>query len=94
MNTLDYNVSGLVHDVDHSIDPLAVHGQTQRFLSVKERKTLIAVKRQFVSRLNPCAATSKTEDTMNKDRLYIAYGSNLNLEQMKHRCPTSSWTFR
>lgn len=26
---------------------------------------------------------------MNKDRLYIAYGSNLNLEQMKHRCPTA-----
>ena len=24
-----------------------------------------------------------------KDRLYIAYGSNLNLEQMKHRCPTA-----
>lgn len=22
-------------------------------------------------------------------RLYIAYGSNLNLEQMKHRCPTA-----
>lgn len=36
-----------------------------------------------------CAATSETEDTMNKDRLYIAYGSNLNLEQMKHRCPTA-----
>lgn len=26
---------------------------------------------------------------MNKDRLYIAYGSNLNLAQMKHRCPTA-----
>lgn len=26
---------------------------------------------------------------MNKDRLYIAYGSNLNLEQMKRRCPTA-----
>ena len=26
---------------------------------------------------------------MSKDRLYIAYGSNLNLEQMKHRCPTA-----
>lgn len=25
----------------------------------------------------------------NKERLYIAYGSNLNLEQMKHRCPTA-----
>jgi len=24
-----------------------------------------------------------------KDRLYIAYGSNLNLEQMAHRCPTA-----
>ena len=24
-----------------------------------------------------------------KDRLYIAYGSNLDLEQMKHRCPTA-----
>lgn len=24
-----------------------------------------------------------------KDKLYIAYGSNLNLEQMKHRCPTA-----
>lgn len=24
-----------------------------------------------------------------KDRLYIAYGSNLNLEQMEHRCPTA-----
>lgn len=24
-----------------------------------------------------------------KDRLYIAYGSNLNLEQMKRRCPTA-----
>lgn len=24
-----------------------------------------------------------------KERLYIAYGSNLNLEQMKHRCPTA-----
>lgn len=23
------------------------------------------------------------------ERLYIAYGSNLNLEQMKHRCPTA-----
>lgn len=26
---------------------------------------------------------------MSKERLYIAYGSNLNLEQMKHRCPTA-----
>ncbi len=26
---------------------------------------------------------------MNKDRLYVAYGSNLNLEQMKYRCPTA-----
>lgn len=26
---------------------------------------------------------------MNKDRFYIAYGSNLNLEQMKRRCPTA-----
>lgn len=26
---------------------------------------------------------------MNNDRLYIAYGSNLNLAQMKHRCPTA-----
>lgn len=25
----------------------------------------------------------------NKGRLYIAYGSNLNLEQMKYRCPTA-----
>lgn len=25
----------------------------------------------------------------NKERLYIAYGSNLNLEQMKYRCPTA-----
>ena len=24
-----------------------------------------------------------------KERLYIAYGSNLNLEQMAHRCPTA-----
>ena len=24
-----------------------------------------------------------------RSRLYIAYGSNLNLEQMKHRCPTA-----
>lgn len=24
-----------------------------------------------------------------KDRLYIAYGSNLNLKQMEHRCPTA-----
>jgi len=24
-----------------------------------------------------------------KSRLYIAYGSNLNLEQMAHRCPTA-----
>lgn len=24
-----------------------------------------------------------------KERLYIAYGSNLNLDQMKHRCPTA-----
>ena len=24
-----------------------------------------------------------------KDRLYIAYGSNLDLEQVKHRCPTA-----
>ena len=24
-----------------------------------------------------------------KKRLYVAYGSNLNLEQMKHRCPTA-----
>lgn len=24
-----------------------------------------------------------------KEHLYIAYGSNLNLEQMKHRCPTA-----
>lgn len=24
-----------------------------------------------------------------KNRLYIAYGSNLNLEQMAHRCPTA-----
>ena len=31
------------------------------------------------------------EDTTvnSKGRLYIAYGSNLNLEQMKHRCPTA-----
>lgn len=26
---------------------------------------------------------------MSKERLYIAYGSNLNLEQMSHRCPTA-----
>lgn len=26
---------------------------------------------------------------MSKEKLYIAYGSNLNLEQMKHRCPTA-----
>lgn len=25
----------------------------------------------------------------NEERLYIAYGSNLNLEQMRHRCPTA-----
>ena len=24
-----------------------------------------------------------------KRRLYVAYGSNLNLEQMKYRCPTA-----
>ena len=27
---------------------------------------------------------------MQKDKLYIAYGSNLNVEQMNHRCPTAS----
>lgn len=27
---------------------------------------------------------------MEKDKLYIAYGSNLNLEQMKYRCPTAT----
>ncbi|MBU5439764.1 gamma-glutamylcyclotransferase [Tissierella sp. MSJ-40] len=26
---------------------------------------------------------------MEKDKLYIAYGSNLNLNQMKYRCPTA-----
>lgn len=26
---------------------------------------------------------------MNKDKLYIAYGSNLNLNQMSYRCPTA-----
>lgn len=26
---------------------------------------------------------------MAKKRLYVAYGSNLNIEQMKHRCPTA-----
>ena len=26
---------------------------------------------------------------MSKERLYIAYGSNLNLEQMERRCPTA-----
>ena len=26
---------------------------------------------------------------MQKNRLYIAYGSNLNLPQMAHRCPTA-----
>lgn len=26
---------------------------------------------------------------MNKDKIYIAYGSNLNLEQMAHRCPSA-----
>lgn len=26
---------------------------------------------------------------MSKRRLYVAYGSNLNLEQMAHRCPTA-----
>ena len=26
---------------------------------------------------------------MKKDKLYIAYGSNLNLPQMSHRCPTA-----
>ena len=26
---------------------------------------------------------------MNKEKLYIAYGSNLNLRQMKYRCPTA-----
>ncbi len=26
---------------------------------------------------------------MSKNKLYVAYGSNLNLEQMKHRCPMS-----
>lgn len=25
----------------------------------------------------------------NRDRFYIAYGSNLNLQQMKHRCPSA-----
>ena len=24
-----------------------------------------------------------------KEKLYIAYGSNINLEQMAHRCPSS-----
>lgn len=28
-------------------------------------------------------------NSMGMDRLYIAYGSNLNLDQMKHRCPTA-----
>ncbi|EGQ26724.1 hypothetical protein HMPREF9372_1265 [Sporosarcina newyorkensis 2681] len=27
---------------------------------------------------------------MSKNKLYLAYGSNLNLEQMKHRCPTAA----
>lgn len=27
---------------------------------------------------------------MKKSKLYIAYGSNLNLEQMAHRCPTAT----
>ena len=26
---------------------------------------------------------------MSKTRLYIAYGSNLNLPQMEYRCPTA-----
>lgn len=26
---------------------------------------------------------------MSKNKLYLAYGSNLNVEQMKHRCPTA-----
>lgn len=26
---------------------------------------------------------------MSEDKLYIAYGSNINLEQMAHRCPTA-----
>lgn len=26
---------------------------------------------------------------MKKEKLYIAYGSNINIEQMKHRCPTA-----
>ena len=26
---------------------------------------------------------------MSKEKLYIAYGSNINLEQMAHRCPTA-----
>ena len=29
------------------------------------------------------------EETMTKNRLYIAYGSNLNLPQMAFRCPTA-----
>ena len=28
-----------------------------------------------------------------RERLYIAYGSNLNLAQMKHRCPTQELAF-
>lgn len=36
------------------------------------------------------AATLEMGDTiMGKEKLYIAYGSNLNLEQMKYRCPTA-----
>lgn len=27
--------------------------------------------------------------TKRKERFYIAYGSNLNLEQMENRCPTA-----
>ena len=31
----------------------------------------------------------KQKKKNDKEKLYIAYGSNLNLEQMAHRCPTA-----
>lgn len=31
----------------------------------------------------------RKNNSLTKDRFYIAYGSNLNLEQMARRCPTA-----
>lgn len=42
-----------VHDVDQRPNPLSIHSQAQRFLPVEVRTPFVAVKHQFVSRLNP-----------------------------------------